>query len=426
MGKGSSAPEPPDPKETSAAQTGTNVATAIANAVLQNPNQTTPWGSLTYSFGNSNIPQIEEVRSYTEGTPAQSSPSGSDNPLFGQLFGGMGVGGSEGSAGGYSTRYSVGGQTFDSYEQAQAYQRSLPGYEEGSNYTWTDPYTGETYTIPRVSVEQSLTEEGQQLQDKNVQTQLNLAGLAEQQSGFLQDYMAQPFSYSPGEYESWAQGLYDQLNSGTIDKNREALESRLLNQGVASGSEAYSRAMQDFTTSQQDSRNKFLLDAYSTGMNTALTERNQPLNEISALLGGSQVQQPTFVNPNISGIPTTDNASIIANDYNARMNQWQQDQAAGGSMLSSLGGLFSGLGNAGIIGGSGSGALLALSDERAKDDKRKIGETEDGLGLYSFKYKGDDRTQIGLMAQDVKKKKPGAVKTLPGGLMAVDYGRALQ
>src|SRR5690606_14482572 len=45
---GKSAPTPPDPKETSAAQTGTSVSTAIANSMMGNVNQVTPDGSLTY------------------------------------------------------------------------------------------------------------------------------------------------------------------------------------------------------------------------------------------------------------------------------------------------------------------------------------------------------------------------------------------
>jgi len=42
-------PTPPNPIDTARAATGTNVATAVANANLQNINQVTPGGSLTYS-----------------------------------------------------------------------------------------------------------------------------------------------------------------------------------------------------------------------------------------------------------------------------------------------------------------------------------------------------------------------------------------
>src|SRR6185312_5563325 len=44
-----SPPSPPDPTATAAAQTGTNVSTAIANAALKNVNQVTPQGNLTYN-----------------------------------------------------------------------------------------------------------------------------------------------------------------------------------------------------------------------------------------------------------------------------------------------------------------------------------------------------------------------------------------
>ena len=38
---------------------------------------------------------------------------------------------------------------------------------------------------------------------------------------------------------------------------------------------------------------------------------------------------------------------------------------------------------------------------------------------------GVDKMQVGLMAQDVKKKKPQAVRTRPDGLMEVNYKKAL-
>ncbi len=43
-----SPPQPPNPIATGAAQTGTNIGTAIANANLNNTNQVTPQGGLTY------------------------------------------------------------------------------------------------------------------------------------------------------------------------------------------------------------------------------------------------------------------------------------------------------------------------------------------------------------------------------------------
>jgi hypothetical protein len=66
-----------------------------------------------------------------------------------------------------------------------------------------------------------------------------------------------------------------------------------------------------------------------------------------------------------------------------------------------------------------------FSDKRLKEDVKEIGETNDGQPIYSYKYKGDDRTQIGLMAQDVEKKHPEAVG-LMGGYKTVDYKKATE
>jgi len=48
-----SPPTPPNPQATAAAQTGTNVSTAIANAALGNVNQVTPYGNITYDQSGS-------------------------------------------------------------------------------------------------------------------------------------------------------------------------------------------------------------------------------------------------------------------------------------------------------------------------------------------------------------------------------------
>lgn len=66
-----------------------------------------------------------------------------------------------------------------------------------------------------------------------------------------------------------------------------------------------------------------------------------------------------------------------------------------------------------------------FSDRRVKHDIKEIGKTNDNQPIYSFKYDGDDRTQIGLMAQDVEKKHPEAVGEF-GGIKTVDYKKATE
>ena len=68
------------------------------------------------------------------------------------------------------------------------------------------------------------------------------------------------------------------------------------------------------------------------------------------------------------------------------------------------------------------------SDRRLKHDIKRIGKTDDGLPIYSFKYKGDEnqQTHIGFMADEVEKVKPEAVGVHPTGYKTVDYDKATE
>ena len=66
-----------------------------------------------------------------------------------------------------------------------------------------------------------------------------------------------------------------------------------------------------------------------------------------------------------------------------------------------------------------------FSDRRLKEDVREVGKTNDGQPIYAYKYKGEPRTQLGLMAQDVEKVKPEAVGEV-GGYKTVDYAKATE
>lgn len=331
-------PDPTPPKETSAAATGTNVATAIANNLMGNITEYTPDGST----------QVNQT----------------------------------------------------------------------GTYVLKDPYTGEKYDIPTFTRTTTLSPEQQKIQDQLNAAKLNLGTLANDQSSFLSGYMKDPFKYDTNAHEQWAMGLYDKLNNPREQQQMQGLQSQLANSGVKLGSDAYSRAMGDQSKGIEDARNQFLLDSFQTGFGTAQAARNQPINEITALMSGGQVAQPNFTGLNFNRIPTTDNAGIIAN-YD------QQRQAAAMANNQMLGGLFGGILSAGSA---------FLSDKRAKDDIKPKGkmqiEGDDGktktVGLFSYHYKGESKKvprHIGVMAQEIKKKKPSAIVDRPDGLMAVDYSR---
>jgi hypothetical protein len=116
-----------------------------------------------------------------------------------------------------------------------------------------------------------------------------------------------------------------------------------------------------------------------------------------------------------------------ANSTRSRATRWARRAScsAGPDRRQALGGLFGGLGLLGGTGAFGSSGWLAgmgLSDERAKDDIKPIGMLYDETPICSYRYKGDDKPQIGVMAQDVEKRRPDAVHEI-GGVKFVEVFR---
>ena len=86
------------------------------------------------------------------------------------------------------------------------------------------------------------------------------------------------------------------------------------------------------------------------------------------------------------------------------------------------------LGSLGTAGGSAGIAgllpLLAASDRRLKTDIKDIGRTHDNQKIYSYRSKGSNMPQIGMMADEIEKKTPEAVMTGPDGMKRVRYDMA--
>lgn len=82
----------------------------------------------------------------------------------------------------------------------------------------------------------------------------------------------------------------------------------------------------------------------------------------------------------------------------------QQQKAGFGGILSA------GLGLAGLF-----------SDRRLKEGIKRVGQTDDGVPIFTYRYKGSDQVHMGVMAQDVAQVRPDAVSERHGYL-AVDYG----
>jgi hypothetical protein len=66
-----------------------------------------------------------------------------------------------------------------------------------------------------------------------------------------------------------------------------------------------------------------------------------------------------------------------------------------------------------------------MSDRRLKTNVRRVKTLDNGIIIYSYRYKGDDRNFVGVMAQDIQKLKKfrHAVRRGKNGYLEVNYGK---
>lgn len=269
---------------------------------------------------------------------------------------------------------------------------------------------GRTITVPRYTQTTTFTPEQQAIFDASQQAETNLANLASQQSAFLQDYMAEPFSYTNRDAETWAYDLASPRILEQQGQNETALRNRLINSGIRPGTSAWDTEMTRLTNANTDQLNQLALTGRQQGFSEALATRNQPINEITALLSQSQVSNPA----QMSG--PTPQSQVGGVDYAGMVNQkYQNEMNAYGA---GMGGLF------GLAGSLAGGAITKWSDRRLKTDIHRVGKLDNGLPVYSYRYKSGGPIEIGVMAQDVERVNPAAVVEI-GGFKAVDYARAV-
>ena len=413
---GPSAPTPPDPVKTAQAQTQSNRETAITQNQLNSQNQVTPYGRLTY----------RQIGTWDDGTPrfeATTALSQNQQGLLNQ----------QEKLGSLTNQIGI--------DQAQRIGEhlgqpiSFGGFNPQTTGVSGGPITGN----------------------------LNLSGVPKLPG-------SDDFSADRTKVE---EALFSRINP-QLERDRAALDTRLVNAGIRPGSTAYDNSMDQYNRQVNDARNQAILaggqeqsrlfglglgarqqgfseqlgagqfsnqaqqQGFGQGVTNAqlgnearkqqiaelLTLRNQPINEITALMSGGQVTQPNFITTPRTGIEGTDIAGITQQGFNNQMGLYNQQLAQQNAMM---GGLF-GLGGAALMGPFG-GALgpgmktasgWALSDRRVKTDIKKVGKLDSGLPIYKYRYKGGGLQQLGVMAQDVEKVQPEAVADI-GGVKAVDY-----
>lgn len=143
-----------------------------------------------------------------------------------------------------------------------------------------------------------LNDTGKQLLDASNRTSLGLAGLQDAATARVADTQSKPFDY--GNVQDVSNDTYriqtERMNP-EWDQRQASLETKLANQGITQGSEAYNNAMKQFDQGRNDAYSQARLNAYNmapTQYQLASALRNQNLNELNALRTGSQVTNPTF------------------------------------------------------------------------------------------------------------------------------------
>lgn len=294
-------PDPPDPFKTAQAQTQTNIDTAIANNRMGMVDQVTPYGSLTYETIWDTPPQAASAPA----AAPSASPSAPAN---------------------FWQRDAFGNPVSESARPQSAAEPSLTG----------------GFNVPRYRATTTLSEPEQRVYDASAATRGNLAELAQERSAFLQDYLpnATPEAIDRKLYELGSQRLDPRFT-----RDEDALRTRLANQGLTQGSAAWDAEMERFGQNKNDAYNQLVLN----GRGQALAEINNPINQIAALLGMGQVQNPNVSMAQPSRMPTVDQAGLINDNYSSRLRNAQMEAQYNQSLL---GGLF-GLGSAGITAGWG-------------------------------------------------------------------------
>jgi hypothetical protein len=429
-------PTPPNPLVTAAAQTGTNVSTGVANAFLNNVNQNTPSGSLRYDVtGNygwtdpatgstyqiptftstqSLSPQQQAIQSQTDA--AKMNMAGMANSLSGNVANELSTPFSTAGAPAAGNPYGISSlpAAATSFNAGNPVQTSLGNYGQqqstfgdagnitGSYGPGSEGLTGFTQQVQQALMGQINPQ--LDIQKNQLQQQLADQGIR---------YAAQQQAYTQ------AQGRGQFANEAQMQNYAQALGAgSFANQAIGQqfGQNAQMATFGNAGLAQQQAQQQAAFNAAQTARNQYMQEqyaqRNQPINEISSLMSGSQVSQPNWLNAPQSQIPTTDVGGLINQNFAQQQQNYQQQSANYNNLIGGVLGL---------------GAGYLKSDRRAKENITKMGSVwttdvdhdetpKTRLPIYAYSYKDDpSATQhVGPMAQDVEQSDRGAVTTIGG------------
>ena len=361
-------PDYPDPAETADVQAEYDEDAALLEASLNRVDEYTPWGSSVYTLNDPTVDQAAydaalaqyntDLGTYNTG----STLAAGDYTPEGQLI--VDQGGLLGYMGGDS------GDTFrplSTTEQPGALGEApvapnIEDYYGDPSYSRTTTFSPTEQEIYDAQSDITLgsLELGEDYLGKiGGQADLNLGQFDLPEIPTLDDYA----------YEQVREALYtDIAEQDAYDQER--LNTRLANQGITTGSEAYgwekdiyNEALNDLylqsalyagdeQTRQyglaQDQYN-MELGQYDINLQNYLTEYYSPYNELSSLLGYSAgVTVPTYSSVPATSVSNVDYTGLVDAAYGAEYNQAASDAAADSALWGDLFGLGGSLGAAWI------------------------------------------------------------------------------
>ena len=203
-----------------------------------------------------------------------------------------------------------------------------------------------------------------------------------------------------------------QLSNQAINQNyqqnlqsQQAINQALAqNQAVAAQQQQLTNAAQLQQYNQNLGSAQFSNNAALQDLQAKLQLRNQPLNEITALMSGSQLQMPQFQGYNPTNIAPAPVFAGAQAQGAADMQRYGIAQSGANAQTSGLYSL----------------AGAAMSDRRLKSNIERIGTHKLGIGIYEYDIFGE--RQQGVMADEAEKVMPEAVLMHPSGYKMVNYG----
>lgn len=403
MGSAPSPPPAPDPNAVASAQTGENVDTALANASLSHVNQVDQYGdSSTYSTnGNTSFTDptsgdVYQIPNYTQTT--QLSPQNQ--------------------------------QIYNSTENAeQNLANSAVTASASAQQALDTPVNLQGVNLQQLGSAGQYNSSTGQTTGAGANSLANADLSAGSINNFINTNWEQPLAYSQGnQQEQLNQNLADQ----GINLNDPAYNQAQINEGqnFQQQQDTYANAMygtaasdmlqgaslaDQNTLNTQQSNNNATLAQQGFNNQVQVTNQQQPINEIDALLSGSQVSPATFASTPQTTIPTTDYAQISQNSYQdqlASYNAQVQAQSASNAGLFGIGGA--------VLGGL---THFLPSDRRLKTDVQRVGSTKTGIPVYKYRYLACPSYGwvVGVMSDEVRKVLPAAVEIGIGGMDRVNY-----